>query len=281
MESLRKIQNFSNIIFKIFYYSDILSNLHYKNHEIDKTLHNNDNDYLQKCKYVDVYLNIFIDIIKKYIITLFYDLNKIKIYHSFFDCKNKYHNFIFDVRKIILKDKKILNDKIDINNTLILLIFDENDKLFFVGMLDFEFSIIKNRINDYLRLNKKRKDNHSRIINLTKVFFDYSAYEKFIDFNKIDDYYYDKQNNNENDISLINLTEQSTMKDDNNDNINIENNEFCFPFEKYLSTVRYGLRESTKVDSVTYQNHIQKKTKKDIKNKESYDNYIKFHKKYN
>ncbi len=253
METLRKIENYTNIILKIFYYSDILGNLNYKRHEIDQKLHKIDDDSINNSKFIDLYLNLLIDNIKKYILTHFFDLTKIEIMINFYDKDNKYHNFIYDVRKMILKDKNILNGKIKIENSLFVMVFDEDSKLYFVGVVDFIDNKPKNNINHYFQyIKKKRKKNiKPKLVDLINYFKDCSTYLDFINFNKVNDDYYDnKENNKENNESLKNL----------------EENDFCFPFQKYL----------------TYENNIQHNiAKKEIKNKESYENYIRFHKKFN
>ncbi len=286
METLRKIENYTNIILKIFYYSDILGNLNYKRHEIDQKLHKIDNESMNNSKFIDLYLNLLVDNIKKYILTHFFDLTKIEIMINFYDKNNKYHNFIYDVRKMILKDKNILNGKIKIENSLFILIFDENNKLYFVGIVDFIDNKPKNNINYYFQYIKKKKENiKTKLVDLIKVFTDISFYLDFIDFNKVSDNYYDNNNNNKennklvDDVSLTHLYAQSASKDDVSlthlsgssvelpkKDDNLEENDFCFPFQKYL----------------TYENNIQHNiAKKEIKNKESYENYIQIHKKYN
>ncbi len=253
METLRKIENYTNIILKIFYYSDILGNLNYKRHEIDQKLHKIDNESMNNSKFIDLYLNLLVDNIKKYILTHFFDLTKIEIMINFYDKNNKYHNFIYDVRKMILKDKNILNGKIKIENSLFVLVFDENNKLYFVGIVDFIDDKPKNNISYYFQYIKKKKKNiKPKLVDLIKVFSDISFYLDFINFNKVNDDYYDNIDNNN--------------KENNELLENLEENDFCLPFQKYL----------------TYENNIQKNnTKKEIKNKESYENYIRFHKKYN
>ncbi len=251
MNSLKNIKNYSTIILKIFYYSDILGNLVYSRHERDRSVHKNDFEHLEKCKYVDLHIHFVIDMIKKQILGCFQDLNKIKINTMFYDENNKYHNFIFDFRKLILKDKKIINNEIDINNTLIFMVFDENGNLFFIGNIDFRNDIIKNRIIQYLNYKKRNKQSlniNKKLINIIKVFQD----EQYI-----------KKTQESHEKSCENNDENNQNKDNQIENTG----DFCFPYENFVLTRNNNNEALKKI--------------KEKKNKELYENYIQVIKKFN
>jgi hypothetical protein len=145
----------NNILYKIYFFYDLLNNMKLHSYEELKKANLN----MNHINTLEEYIHHFIDTIKEYILRNFQNIKKIKIELEYFDKNNIIHSFIQNTYDLIHKNDESKNNiKCDYHKTIFLTIYDENHKPYFVGI--FAYENIRQCDIDYLQYTKElRKAN--------------------------------------------------------------------------------------------------------------------------
>ncbi len=152
-------------LYKIYYYYDLLKNLNYKSYEKVKDFNNK----MYHRNTLEGYIYYFVDVVKEHILRQFQDIRKIKIVVNTFDENIIEHSFMKFVHEKIYNDilknndtlKNInLNKIIDFNKSIFVTVYDEDNKIFFIGVFGYH-NVQRNDI-EYLEYVKKMRALNSK-----------------------------------------------------------------------------------------------------------------------
>lgn len=125
-----------NIFYKIYYYYDLLNNINFHSYEKINNYKNNDIKYI--CSF-ETGINYIVNLIKECILRQFSDMTKIKIKVEKYDKNNNFHIFLQNVQEKIYYQNNDINKnndtKIDFTQSIFINVYDENNKIFFIGTI--------------------------------------------------------------------------------------------------------------------------------------------------
>lgn len=146
----KKSESEHNILYKILFFYDLFNNMKLHSYEELKNVKLN----MVHINTLEGYIHNFIDNIKDYILRNFQNIKNIKIDIEEFNKDNIIHTFLKDIYEIIHKNYESENNiKCDYNKSILLTVYDENNKPYFVGILAYQN--IRQCDIDYLKYVKE------------------------------------------------------------------------------------------------------------------------------